>query len=98
MIKKKYFFVKNIDSIGRVHSFFGNFGILVRAYVYILSLGNIGLKSVSSNAVLNANYLKFLLKDHYDVPFTDGTLHEFVISALKQKKKDIKLLLLRKKY
>ena len=95
--QKKYFFVKNIDSIGRVHSFFGNFGILVRAYVYILSLGNIGLKSVSSNAVLNANYLKFLLKDHYDVPFSDGTLHEFVISALKQKKKGYKALVIAKK-
>ncbi len=94
---KNYFLHYNKDSIGRIHSFFGNFGILVRAYVYILSLGNKGLKEVSTNAVLNANYLKYLLKDHYDVPFSDGTLHEFVISAVKQKKKGYKALVIAKK-
>ncbi len=94
---KNYFLHYNKDSIGRIHSFFGNFGILVRAYVYILSLGNKGLKDVSTNAVLNANYLKYLLKNYYDVPFSDGTLHEFVISAVKQKKKGYKALVIAKK-
>ena len=97
-IKKLYFFdFSNKDNIGKVHSFFGNFGILVRAYVYILSLGKSGLKAVAENAVLNANYLKFLLKNYYDVPFNEGTLHEFVISAQKQKKKGYKALSIAKK-
>ena len=80
------------NTIGKVHSFFGNFGILVRAYVYILSLGNKGLKDVAKYAVLNANYLKFLLQDKYDIPFSDGTLHEFVISAIEQKNRGIKAI------
>ena len=80
------------NTIGKVHSFFGNFGILVRAYVYILSLGNKGLKDVATCAVLNANYLKFLLQNKYDVPFKDGTLHEFVISAIQQKKRGVKAI------
>ena len=90
--KKYYFDYKNNDSIGKVHSFFGNYGILVRAYVYIKSLGNKGLKDVSHYAVLNANYLKFLLSKHFDIPFSKGTLHEFVISSLKQKKRGVKAL------
>ena len=95
--KKYYFDYSNNDTIGRVHSFYGNFGILVRAYVYILSLGKKGLKSVAENAVLNANYLKCILKEYYEVPYDNGTLHEFVISAQKQKKKGYKALLIAKK-
>ena len=91
--EKKYFFdYNNNDSMGRVHSFFGNYGILVRAYVYIKSLGNEGLRNVSKYAVLNANYLKFLLSKHYDVPFSEGTLHEFVLSSLEQKKRGVKAI------
>ena len=86
----------NKKSLGRVHSFYGNYGIIVRAYVYIISLGKKGLKDVAMNAVLNANYLKSLLQDNYDVPFSDGSLHEFVISALKQKKKGYKALVIAK--
>ena len=91
--RKKYAIKKEEDvSIGKIHAYLGNFGILVRAYVYILSLGRNGLKDISMHAVLNANYLKFLLENEYDVPFSEGTLHEFVISAVKQKNKGVKAL------
>ncbi|MBI44610.1 MAG: glycine dehydrogenase (aminomethyl-transferring) [Candidatus Marinimicrobia bacterium] len=85
------FYFKDLEhSIGKVHTFFGNYGVLLRAYVYILSLGKEGLKEVSQKALLNANYLKTLLMEFYDVPYSEGTMHEFVISAEKQKKKGMK--------
>jgi glycine dehydrogenase subunit 2 len=68
-------------SIGRVRSFFGNVGILLRGYCYIRTLGPDGLKAVSENAVLNANYLLSRLKEEYDVPHGDRCMHEFVASA-----------------
>ena len=90
---KKYFFNYNMkDSIGRVHTYNGNFGILVRALTYIKILGRDGLKNVAQLAVLNANYLKNILNEHYDIPLSNGTLHEFVISAVKQKNKGLKAL------
>jgi glycine dehydrogenase subunit 2 len=68
-------------SIGRVRSFFGNTGVLFRAFCYIRSQGPDGLKRVAENAVLNANYLLALVKDDYPVPFGDRCMHEFVASA-----------------
>ena len=68
-------------SIGRVRSFFGNVGILFRGYCYIRTLGPDGLKAVSENAVLNANYLRALVKVGYDVPHDGPCMHEFVASA-----------------
>jgi glycine dehydrogenase subunit 2 len=68
-------------SIGRVRSFFGNVGILFRGYAYIRTLGPDGLRSVSENAVLNANYLRALLKDDFDVPHDGPCMHEFVASG-----------------
>jgi glycine dehydrogenase subunit 2 len=68
-------------SIGRVRSFFANVGILVRGYCYIRTLGASGLREVSENAVLNANYLLARLKDGYEVPFGSRCMHEFVASA-----------------
>ena len=65
-------------SIGRVRSFFGNIGVLVRAYLYIRSLGGDGLADVSRHAVLNANYLLARLRDVLPVPHAEGCLHEFV--------------------
>ena len=89
----KYNWTSDIpDSIGRLHTFFGNFGILVRAYVYIRMLGDDGLKSMTRNAIINANYLKNKLKDAYNIPFTEGTLHEFVVSGDTQKAKGVKAL------
>jgi glycine dehydrogenase subunit 2 len=68
-------------SIGRVRSFFGNVGILLRGYCYIRTLGPQGLREVSENAVLNANYLLARLKDVYEVPYGTRCMHEFVASA-----------------
>src|SRR5205807_2546294 len=68
-------------AIGRVRSFFGNVGILLRGYCYIRRLGPRGLREVSENAVLNANYLLARVKDAYEVPYGDRCMHEFVASA-----------------
>src|ERR1043165_3711535 len=68
-------------SIGRVRSFFGNVGILLRGYFYIRTLGPDGLRQVSEQAVLNANYLLALVKHAYEVPHGDRCMHEFVASA-----------------
>lgn len=68
-------------SIGRVRSFFGNVGILFRGYCYIRTLGPDGLKAVSENAVLNANYLRARVKEGYDVPHEGPCMHEFVASG-----------------
>jgi glycine dehydrogenase subunit 2 len=70
-------------SIGRVRSFFGNVGILYRGYCYIRTLGPDGLKSISENAVLNANYLLAKIKHTLEVPHGDRCMHEFVASAHK---------------
>jgi glycine dehydrogenase subunit 2 len=68
-------------SIGRVRSFFGNVGILLRGWAYIRTLGPDGLKRVSEHAVLNANYLLSRIKRAYEVPHGDRCMHEFVASA-----------------
>lgn len=68
-------------SIGRVHGFLGNIGVLVRGFAYICTLGGKGLREVSEQAVLNANYLLALLKETLEVPKGDRCMHEFVASA-----------------
>ena len=70
-------------SIGKVRSFYGNFGVLVRAYAYILMMGK-NLKLASADAVLNANYLKEKLKGAYDLPYDEPCMHEFVLSGERQ--------------
>jgi glycine dehydrogenase subunit 2 len=70
----------NTHSIGRIKAFWGNFGIILRAYVYILSLGAEGLKRVGQIAVLNANYLRNQLQKKYNLPFNRMCQHEFVLS------------------
>ncbi len=72
-------------SIGRVRSFFGNVGVLVRAYCYILTHGPQGLRRVAENAVLNANYLLSRVKHFLPVPQGNRCMHEFVASAQKLK-------------
>lgn len=67
-------------SVGRIHSFYGNFGIIVRAHSYIKSWGS-NIRRVSEYAVLNANYLLSLLKDVYHLPFDRSCAHEFVLSS-----------------
>ena len=68
-------------SIGSVHSFYGNFLVAVRAYAYILQLGDEGLRAVSETAVLNANYLQERLKKTYSLPYDQLCKHEFVLSG-----------------
>jgi glycine dehydrogenase subunit 2 len=72
-------------SIGRVRSFHGNFGVIVRAMTYIMSLGAEGLLNASMTAVLNANYMKDKLRDTYTIPYDRACMHEFVLSAEKIK-------------
>lgn len=69
------------DSIGKVNSFPGPFGVMVKAYSYIKALGDEGLRDVSGNAVLNANYLKEKLKGDYEVAYEGLCKHEFVLSG-----------------
>jgi len=64
-----------------VHGFYGNFGILLRAYTYIRRLGAVGLSAISRNAILNANYLKAKLQPHYPIPHNRPCMHEFILSA-----------------
>jgi glycine dehydrogenase subunit 2 len=68
-------------SIGKVSSFHGNFGVLVRAYTYIRTLGAAGLVAISGNAVLNANYVMQALKGTYHLPYDRRCMHEVVFSA-----------------
>ena len=80
----KYYRNYNIShSIGKVRSFYGNFGVLVRAYAYILMMGD-NLKLASADAVLNANYIKEKLKGFYELPYDEPCMHEFVLSGEKQ--------------
>lgn len=94
---KKYyrkFDLKN--SIGKVKCFYGNFGVLVRAYAYILMMGK-NLKTVSEDAVLNANYLKEKLKGAYELPYDYPCMHEFVLSGDKQKEQGASTLWIAKR-
>lgn len=80
------------DSIGRVKPFYGNFGINVRAYTYIRTMGPEGLAQVSKDAVLNANYLFRRLAPYFDVPYDRHCKHEFVLSGRRQKKLGVRTL------
>jgi glycine dehydrogenase subunit 2 len=75
------------QSIGKVKGFYGNFGILVRAYAYILAHGRRGLCQVSRDAILNANYLKAKLGRYFVVAHEQPCMHEFVLSGVKQKER-----------
>ncbi len=74
------------QSIGKLQAFWGNFGMLVRAYTYIRTMGPDGLRSVSENAVLNANYVLKRLEEHYDRSAPGPCMHECVLSARRQKR------------
>jgi len=73
-------------SIGKVHTFYGNFAIMLRAYIYIKMLGAEGLRKVSENAILNANYIMARVKDHYHITHQEYCMHEFVADSSWQKK------------
>lgn len=77
---KYYLDYDHPQSIGKVRAFYGNFGVMVRAYAYILALGATGLKQVAETAVINANYILARLKDIYHVPYNQICKHECVLS------------------
>ena len=79
-------------SVGRVHAFYGNFGMAVRALCYILTCGRGGLKELTEVAVLSANYIRHQLKDHYFLPYDTRTLHEVVFSDKIQSQNGVKTL------
>ncbi len=79
-------------SIGRMHVFYGNFGVLIRAYAYILSMGAAGLRQASEDAVLNANYCLARLREVYHAPFDRYCMHECVLTSKKQNPQGIKTL------
>src|SRR4030043_482135 len=85
----RYELVSPAKSIGRIANFHGNFGVMCKAYAYIRSLGAEGLKEVSEDAVLNANYLKEKLKPYYYLPYDRICMHEVVFSGRRQKAKGV---------
>jgi len=79
-------------SIGYIAPFYGNFGVVLKAYAYILLLGANGLRRVGENAVLNANYIQEKLKPYYDLPYDRRCMHECVFSAARQAKGGVRAI------
>ncbi|MCG3418722.1 aminomethyl-transferring glycine dehydrogenase subunit GcvPB [Oceanobacillus jordanicus] len=95
LTKKEEKYVFEYDrpsSIGRVKPYYGNFGINLRAYTYIRTMGAEGLKKASEYAVLNANYMMRKLQKEYDLPYDQHCKHEFVLSGKRQKKLGVRTL------
>lgn len=91
--KEGYYLNENCPlSIGRVKAFYGNFGVIVRTYAYIRSLGPDGLRKVSEIAVLNANYIMEKLKAYYQLPYERTCMHEVVFSGQLQKELGVSTL------
>jgi glycine dehydrogenase subunit 2 len=80
------------QSVGRVRSFYGNFGMFVRALAYILANGPDGLRQTTEDAVLNANYIRKGLEGVYDLPYSTPTMHEVVFSDKVQAKKGVRTM------
>lgn len=95
VVKEDESYVLSFDypqSIGKVHSFYGNFGVMIKAYTYILSMGSEDLKKASQLAVLNANYIKESLKGVFDLPYDRPCMHECVFSDKRQRSYKISTL------
>ncbi len=95
LTKREDLFVFDEDrpqSIGRVKPYYGNFGINVRAYTYIRTMGAEGLRKVSEYAVLNANYMMRRLQEAFDLPYDHHCKHEFILSGKRQKKLGVRTL------
>jgi len=89
----KYHLRNGKDSFGRLLAFQGNTGVLYKTYAYIRTLGAEGLREVSENALINANYLKAKLGEYFDNPFDNGPcMHEFVLSGDRQAEQGVKTL------
>ena len=80
------------NSIGAIAPFFGNYGVIIRAFSYILMLGAEGIRNISNFSVLHANYIKEKLKDVYELPYDNVCMHECVFSAIKQLQHDVSAL------
>lgn len=99
IVKTSTGYVRDYDrpfSIGKVKAFYGNFGVLVRAYAYMRTMGNSGLKFASQLAVLHANYLRVRLSQHYHIPYNRLCMHEFVLSADRQARNEVTAIVLAK--
>ena len=83
-----YSFTQGMHSIGDMKSFYGNFLVMVKAYVYLLSIGSDGIKEASTNAVLNANYMMRKLAPYYQVAYDHTCMHEFVVTLQEEKKNE----------
>jgi glycine dehydrogenase subunit 2 len=88
----RYSLTSPTESIGNLGAAYGNFGVMIKAYAYIRSLGTEGLKEVSENAVINANYLKEKLKIYYHLPYDRTYMHEVVFSGKRQKAQGVNTL------
>ncbi len=80
------------DSIGRVKPFYGNIGVIIRAYAYLLSIGSDGLRKIGLSALINANYVRKKLSGYLEIPYGEKCMHEFVASTKKIKAKGISTL------
>jgi glycine dehydrogenase subunit 2 len=89
---RRYQLIDPPNSIGRLGAFHGNFGVLLRAYAYIRSLGADGLRAISEAAVLNANYVQARLRDAYDLAHDRRCMHEVLFSGRRQKAQGAKTL------
>lgn len=95
LVEKKedgFNFVKPQKTIGKMRTFYGNFSVILKAYIYTLVLGKEGLKKTSETAILNANYILHKLKDFINVPHPENCFHEFVASGEQFKKQGIHTL------
>jgi glycine dehydrogenase subunit 2 len=72
------------QAVGKIKNFYGNFGVIVKAYAYIKALGAAGLKEACQHAVLNANYLRHQLREDFHIPLDRLCKHEFIITSKKQ--------------
>ncbi len=87
---KRYYLDYDVKhTIGKVRSFYGNFGVMVKAWAYIRRLGGEGLRNAAIRAVLNSNYLKERIKEHYVLPHKDLRKHEFVVRPKNAKALDV---------
>ena len=77
--------IMTLKILSDVKPFYGNFGIYLRAYTYIRTMGATGLKEVSEAVVPNANYIKARLSEHFEIPYKQYCKHEFVLSGVRQK-------------
>jgi len=91
-VEEYYLDYERPDSIGKVHSFFGNFLVMVKAYTYLRMLGPEGVRAVSENAIINANYIMRSLEGIYDLPYKAHCKHECVFSGVKFRDKGVKTL------